>query len=589
MKPLQKGVTASDVENCLYYVHLDAPEDEKLLGSSFSQDPSSVGLSEEVDGEDNVSGGTEAVKRKPLTPTRRLASSHKIGLLSDVNDHYQPPLYDHHHGSPPQDPCPRPPLHNPKYQPPSHDPSHQPYLQHLNYEPSHENHRVGRKPAPAAVRSGAVGGTSSQSVNSLNGPRPMQSRFYTTDGRLQLTDTSHTVANLSQQYEQPSLGPPGLPPRAGRLGADYSTDYAPGDVEVESSAKVLRFRRDRKFSAQEDCKRDDRRDMSLTLIRRYDGLQSNVGKISCSGARRNIPPDTVTAIKSPWKSSVEIFIQIFAPGYRRFPGPEPEVSLKPLSFRESTIPRQPPTTSGGSPSTFRVEHDKGFRRQLRTVSTRNRSFAPKESTQAYTRPQSSSDIRRSSEQANGSMQVGGLSPSSRPNTIRSSSKGYIFESPWLGICEFHTGIAGRSLKCTHTSRAANNVSMSSVSVSELRFNLPSSSALGPPRTQLSTDSSKSSKRSSFFSHQRAKSAFEVSNRSSHGSKIELEERMDLSLAKERAGGGFGGKHAKLGKLIVEHEGLKMLDLVVAANIALVCNLFNLYLPFSNFWYCKLAP
>lgn len=44
--------------------------------------------------------------------------------------------------------------------------------------------------------------------------------------------------------------------------------------------------------------------------------------------------------------------------------------------------------------------------------------------------------------------------------------------------------------------------------------------------------------------------------------------MDLSLGQEYAGGGFGGKQAKLGKLIIEDEGLKMLDLLVAANISL---------------------
>jgi hypothetical protein len=44
--------------------------------------------------------------------------------------------------------------------------------------------------------------------------------------------------------------------------------------------------------------------------------------------------------------------------------------------------------------------------------------------------------------------------------------------------------------------------------------------------------------------------------------------MDLSLGQEFAGGGFGGKQAKLGKLIIEDEGLKMLDLLVATNMAL---------------------
>ena len=46
------------------------------------------------------------------------------------------------------------------------------------------------------------------------------------------------------------------------------------------------------------------------------------------------------------------------------------------------------------------------------------------------------------------------------------------------------------------------------------------------------------------------------------------ERLDLSLAEEHAGGGFAGRQAKLGKLIVYGDGLKMLDLLVAANMGL---------------------
>lgn len=42
--------------------------------------------------------------------------------------------------------------------------------------------------------------------------------------------------------------------------------------------------------------------------------------------------------------------------------------------------------------------------------------------------------------------------------------------------------------------------------------------------------------------------------------------MDLSLGQELAGGGFKGNKAKLGKLVVEPEGLEMLDLLVAANM-----------------------
>jgi len=42
--------------------------------------------------------------------------------------------------------------------------------------------------------------------------------------------------------------------------------------------------------------------------------------------------------------------------------------------------------------------------------------------------------------------------------------------------------------------------------------------------------------------------------------------LDLSLGQEKLGGGFDGEQAKLGKLIVETEGQKMLDLIVAANL-----------------------
>ncbi|KAE8379650.1 hypothetical protein BDV26DRAFT_158347 [Aspergillus bertholletiae] len=46
-----------------------------------------------------------------------------------------------------------------------------------------------------------------------------------------------------------------------------------------------------------------------------------------------------------------------------------------------------------------------------------------------------------------------------------------------------------------------------------------------------------------------------------------DDRLDLSLARENAGGGMRGKSAKLGKLIIEDEGIKMLDLLVASCMA----------------------
>jgi hypothetical protein len=53
---------------------------------------------------------------------------------------------------------------------------------------------------------------------------------------------------------------------------------------------------------------------------------------------------------------------------------------------------------------------------------------------------------------------------------------------------------------------------------------------------------------------------------SHEDALDEEPRLDLSIGQEKAGGGNRGKRAKLGKLVIHHEGFKMLDLVVAANI-----------------------
>ncbi|KAF2115489.1 hypothetical protein BDV96DRAFT_81356 [Lophiotrema nucula] len=132
---------------------------------------------------------------------------------------------------------------------------------------------------------------------------------------------------------------------------------------------------------------------------------------------------------------------------------------------------------------------------------------------------------------------------------QSSFRGYVFTSPWGGRCEFVTGTGGGSLKCRHVIPGLQGASPMAMPVSELRFNLPSSS-------KATTPGEGDSKRSSFF------------HRPRHSRNDSSVSEMDLSLGQEFAGGGFGGKQAKLGKLIIEDEGLKMMDLLVAANVAL---------------------
>ncbi|KAK1986096.1 hypothetical protein LZ30DRAFT_778608 [Colletotrichum cereale] len=142
--------------------------------------------------------------------------------------------------------------------------------------------------------------------------------------------------------------------------------------------------------------------------------------------------------------------------------------------------------------------------------------------------------------------------------------GYVFISPWDGRCEFRTGNAGRSVKCRHVLPMAGGLSNPlaptttsstyTAAVSELRFNLPS--------TELFRQEGKREQLSGHFSR-----LLKVGNRDGdHSDDDDPPSPFDLKLGKERAGGGNRGKRAKLGKLIIYPEGLKMLDLVVAANM-----------------------
>ncbi|KAH9825450.1 hypothetical protein Tdes44962_MAKER04151 [Teratosphaeria destructans] len=147
-----------------------------------------------------------------------------------------------------------------------------------------------------------------------------------------------------------------------------------------------------------------------------------------------------------------------------------------------------------------------------------------------------------------------LEGNSASPSIDRRSKGYSFTSPWEGRCEFSTGATGKSLKCRHTLAQTGTVE-----VSELRFNLPTSSRV--------ISAPVADKRSSYFSrHSRLLSSEDGSGGPSFV--INEDGRVDLSLGQEKAGGGFGGKQAKLGKLIVYPDGLKMIDLLVAANLGL---------------------
>lgn len=178
-------------------------------------------------------------------------------------------------------------------------------------------------------------------------------------------------------------------------------------------------------------------------------------------------------------------------------------------------------------------------------------------------------------------------------------KGYVFLSPWNGRCEFRTSTNGRSLKLRHVLDPASaridprevaqsirdaqamgrsrgdeltSAILGAKPVSELRFNLPNG---GHHRASERDGASKSGRwdgnhlsgHLSKLLHHRSRSSDEESDDEDDDYGDDGHNTpMDLSLGKEHAGGGNRGKRAKLGKLIIHDEGLKMLDLVAAANV-----------------------
>ncbi|KAF4592315.1 oxidoreductase-like protein [Ophiocordyceps camponoti-floridani] len=164
--------------------------------------------------------------------------------------------------------------------------------------------------------------------------------------------------------------------------------------------------------------------------------------------------------------------------------------------------------------------------------------------------------------------------STGPERSATKPRGYTFTSPWDGRCEFRTGHGGRSVQCRHMLRDGTTTAYNPLvaeqqgggtssskpaaeTVSELRFNLPASEVLGEQ-----AKGAREQWRGNFGKLLRPA----TSGGQGGGNDDDAVSPFEVNFGKERAGGGNRGTRVKLGKLIVYHDGLKMLDLVVAANI-----------------------
>ncbi|EFQ97444.1 hypothetical protein MGYG_00485 [Nannizzia gypsea CBS 118893] len=265
----------------------------------------------------------------------------------------------------------------------------------------------------------------------------------------------------------------------------------------------------------------------LTLIRRdpTHSTQWNVGTI-----------DNIGSSPLEGRPDGSIRVEIATPGYQKFAVDTSRMSFEslgiklpasarsldiarpPLSSMSSNMPREAEDISDSGPGPGPVK----FTRLLKLSHP----------------PQSSSHHRHHSSSHGGEMF--NRSPPKPSKYPHRGNAHYHFTSIWNGHCNFVTAANGRTLKCKHTIPGAAGNSPSSAAtttVAEIRFNLPT---LLPRPSSSGDQNSSPTKPSSWIGE------------------------LDLSLARERAGGGLRGNSAKLGKIIIEDEGLKMLDLVVAS-------------------------
>lgn len=349
-------------------------------------------------------------------------------------------------------------------------------------------------------------------------------------------------------------------------------------------------------------KKSDRA-FSVKIIRRDppSGAQWNIGTVSGYPLTEEASNGRHGA-RSTKKPYYDIFLSINTPGYARFREQYPAIGQ---THKQSSKPNE----------TFPQESSSTFDRR---ITMEGSSFWDRASAQRKRAISDLSDKYRTScglrAQENDHCQY----------DVKTHGKGYVFMSPWGGRCKFVTGSGGRSLRCHHKlpspiSANSMDIQQQSVTISELRFNLPVSilaysttpqpidrisdffsesqykdvrskmsilKLSGPPLTHQTRANSCFHQRSDDGVHlarihsrnstdSREKNYLETTETSRNSLELlhknSREEGISNKyhdLGREKAGGGSNGKHAKLGKIIIHDEGIKMLDLIVSANMAI---------------------
>ncbi|KAM5341843.1 hypothetical protein ACJ41O_014874 [Fusarium nematophilum] len=513
-KPQLKIVTAEDIANCLYYVHLEAPSSELAFPPPLRGDGHRSSSDE--------SSSIRNIPRKPLPGSAR-------PLTPPSREHLPVPAFGNEY----QELSRRRGLSVNSSLDASRAPPAWP-----GYEPASNDQNPVLPPRPTPVIQAPIS-------RKPMGPRPLSSPANGTDG------------------DKP------LPPAPGPF--QTVTDF--DGVTTSQPPPLMRNAASRSPSPRKSIDGQFKQPFTLALIRRdpSTGNQWNVGHISSfqSDAPQieqdenplftPVPP----VAQPPGTGSPPINVQIETLGYGKFRGMPARRSFD--AGPGAADMNQPPRDGGvvlqrQVAMGYTKSWASNWREKLNRVE--QDGFGRGHGRQGSVGSVESTGSAESPTEPHISMQPG---PGLRP-------RGYIFTSPWNGRCEFRTGSAGRSLRCYHILHEerpfnplmdqATPIQMQggAMPVSELRFNLPTAELFKSPEGR---EEVKNQLQGHFN---------KLLRRDGRTSPSDDDDGMvspfDLNLGREKAGGGNRGKRAKLGKLIIYPDGLKMIDLVVAANMGL---------------------
>jgi len=605
------------VANSLYYIHLDQASDDHLAAGRHVRHLGSARTSEDSNTV-NTQPPLPNIHRKPLPPTAKVSGAESNPAASVDAPAPDPPVAPSGHASstgtfeqgPPMPPRPvqQPPEQS--WVPPGFRMENMPALESSARPPTTT------MPAQPVIYPSPHQGMPPIARKPL-GPRPME-RPPTPEKDLPrppLPERPNDQRQLHEYHAPLSQTPPqtnllpdeSTPDSHPRISASMMHSASP--YKRETSPKFVPF--------------------TLTLIRRdpVSGNQWNVGKVASHQLEE--PPATSPEQDSDvvgWTSNPRgqpmINVHLETSGYAKFRGFPTKQGIEGYTTSNSSLPKSASTVGPGegqSNDPWKSDVDGGFNRQVTMAYGKSWTSNIKD---AFRKRSNSGSL----EEAEDPSPFDALEPPKRPPgkhgregsvaSIHSAgsrasedhgdkrgsppllitkpgpglkAKGYFFMSPWDGRCEFRTGNGGRSLKCRHVLTNNSNVTnplvlaqalrdgqglggagrsrsgsmtqaiTGSVPVSELRFNLPSADLFR---------SSHHKHGGSKDLHVRFDRFLNLEARGGDNSDEDDDGGYDMNLGRERAGGGNRGKRAKLGKLIIHDEGLKMLDLVVACNVGI---------------------